>query len=98
MHDEQKKNSSRKFAIMSMSGTAAHAVTAPVYCICHTGRPLALHQNEDMNKWIILALAASASFMTTLDGSLVNIGMPSIANTFHVSISGASEWIIIGYL
>ena len=51
-----------------------------------------------MNKWVILALAASASFMTTLDGSIVNIGMPSIANTFHVSISGASEWIIIGYL
>jgi EmrB/QacA subfamily drug resistance transporter len=51
-----------------------------------------------MNKWIVLALAASASFMTTLDGSIVNIGLPSIANTFHVGISGAIEWIIIGYL
>jgi EmrB/QacA subfamily drug resistance transporter len=36
--------------------------------------------------------------MTTLDGSIVNIGLPSIANTFHVGISGAIEWIIIGYL
>ncbi|MBV9231952.1 MAG: MFS transporter [Chloroflexi bacterium] len=51
-----------------------------------------------MNKWVVFALAASASFMTTLDGSIVNIGLPSIANTFHVGISGAVEWIIIGYL
>src|SRR6266568_3949890 len=51
-----------------------------------------------MNKWAVLAFAASASFMTTLDGSIVNIGLPSIANTFHVGISGATEWIIIGYL
>jgi len=33
-----------------------------------------------------------------LDGSIVNIGLPSIASTFHVGISGATEWIIIGYL
>src|SRR6266700_544113 len=51
-----------------------------------------------MNKWAVLAFAASASFMTTLDGSIVNIGLPSIASTFHVGISGATEWIIIGYL
>jgi len=51
-----------------------------------------------MNKWAVLALSASASFMTTLDGSIVNIGLPSIASTFHVGISGATEWIIIGYL
>src|SRR6266700_887922 len=51
-----------------------------------------------MNKWAVLAFAASASFMTTLDGSIVNIGLPSIANTFHVGVSGATEWIIIGYL
>jgi EmrB/QacA subfamily drug resistance transporter len=36
--------------------------------------------------------------MTTLDSSIVNIGLPSIASTFHVGISGAIEWIIIGYL
>src|SRR5947209_12788932 len=53
---------------------------------------------EQMNKWIMLALSATASFMTTLDGSIVNIGLPSIARTFHVGISGATEWIIIGYL
>jgi EmrB/QacA subfamily drug resistance transporter len=50
------------------------------------------------NKWIVWALAASATFMTTLDGSIVNIALPNIADTFHVGMSGAIEWIIIGYL
>ncbi len=53
---------------------------------------------EQVNKWAILALSALAGFMTTLDSSIVNIGLPSIAQTFHVGISGAVEWIIIGYL
>ncbi len=51
-----------------------------------------------VNKWTVLALSGAATFMTTLDGSIVNIGLPSIANTFHVGLSGAVEWIIIGYL
>lgn len=83
---------------MSRSEAAVHAVPVPGHSVRHAERSLALPQNDYTNKWVILALAASASFMTTLDGSIVNIGLPSIANTFHVGISGASEWIIIGYL
>lgn len=51
-----------------------------------------------VNKWAIFGISASATFMTTLDSSIVNIGLPSIASTFHTGISGATEWIIIGYL
>ena len=51
-----------------------------------------------VNKWTVLALSASATFMTTLDGSIVNIGLPNIARTFHTGLSGETEWIIIGYL
>jgi EmrB/QacA subfamily drug resistance transporter len=47
---------------------------------------------------MILALAATAAFMTTLDSSIVNIGLPSIASTFGVGVSGPIEWIVIGYL
>jgi EmrB/QacA subfamily drug resistance transporter len=46
----------------------------------------------------VLALAASSSFITTLDGSIVNIALPLIARTFHTGVSGAIEWVIIGYL
>jgi EmrB/QacA subfamily drug resistance transporter len=98
MHNEQWKNKYKKFDTMSIDGARIHSVTAPVPVVRRAESSLALSQNEHTSKWIILALAASTSFMTTLDGSIVNIGMPSIASTFHVGISGASEWIIIGYL
>ncbi len=53
---------------------------------------------KPVNKWAVLAIAASSGFMTTLDSSIVNIGLPAISQTFHVGVSGAIEWIIIGYL
>ena len=55
-------------------------------------------QQNQMNRWLILALAGSSSFITTLDGSIVNIGLPLIAHTFHVGLSGSIEWVVIGYL
>src|SRR5712692_4814175 len=53
---------------------------------------------EQANKWVVLLLAATGAFMTTLDGSMVNISLPAIAHAFGVPLSGALEWIIIGYL
>lgn len=53
---------------------------------------------EHANKWAVLAISAAGGFMTTLDSSIVNIGLPAIAKTFGVGVSGAIEWIIIGYL
>ena len=37
-------------------------------------------------------------FMTTLDASIVNIGLPAIARAFQTPLSGTVEWVIIGYL
>ncbi|HEY4389460.1 MAG TPA: MFS transporter [Ktedonobacteraceae bacterium] len=54
--------------------------------------------SASVNKWAVLILAALSTFMTTLDGSIVNIGIPAISQTFHVGVSGPIEWIIIGYL
>src|SRR5258708_8403319 len=95
MDKEQRNNKYAKFETVSMN-RAAHAITAPV----RAANPPSLRTGElqgQMNKWIVLALAASASFMTTLDGSIVNIGLPSIANSFPAGISWATEWIIIGF-
>src|SRR4051812_23737091 len=50
------------------------------------------------HKWSVLAVVAVATFMTTLDASIVNIGLPSIARSFQTPLNGALEWIIIGYL
>ena len=48
--------------------------------------------------WAILGVAALGTFMTALDASIVNIGLPSIARTFRTPVGGAAEWVIIAYL
>jgi MFS family permease len=50
------------------------------------------------NRWAVLGLVALGTFMTTLDTSIVNISLPSIARTFQTPIGGAVEWVIIAYL
>jgi MFS family permease len=50
------------------------------------------------NKWAVLGLVVVGTFMTTLDASIVNISLPSIARTFHTPFGGAVEWVIIAYL
>ena len=50
------------------------------------------------NRWAVLGLVALGTSMTTLDTSIVNISLPSIARTFQTPIGGAIEWVIIAYL
>lgn len=100
MEQKQRNNRYGKFEVAGVSAAACTAM-APAHRVHHVTHPLALRTDksqDQMNKWVMLALAASTGFMTTLDGSIVNIGLPSIARTFQVGLSGAIEWIIIGYL
>ncbi len=53
---------------------------------------------QQASKWMILSLSGTAAFMTTLDSSIVNIALPSIARAFGVPLTGAVEWVLIGYL
>src|SRR3984893_5569741 len=53
---------------------------------------------ERANKWAVLAIGAIGVFMATLDTSIVNISLPTIAHYFGVPLSGAIEWVIIAYL
>ena len=46
----------------------------------------------------VVALVWTGLFMTTLDASIVNIGLPTIARAFATPLSGTIEWVIIGYL
>ncbi len=46
----------------------------------------------------VIGLVGAGIFMTTLDASIVNIGLPSIARAFGTPLSGAIEWVVIGYL
>jgi EmrB/QacA subfamily drug resistance transporter len=53
---------------------------------------------ESANKWAVLVIVGIGVFMATLDSSIVNISLPTIAHEFHVSLNGAVEWVIISYL
>lgn len=50
------------------------------------------------SKWTVFAILAVGIFMATLDSSIVNISLPTIARYFGVPLSGAVEWVIIAYL
>src|SRR5512135_2594210 len=55
-------------------------------------------EQDHANKWAVLGILAIGIFMATLDTSIVNISLPSIAHYFGVPLSGAIEWVIIAYL
>src|SRR5947207_4978458 len=53
---------------------------------------------EHANKWAVLAILAIGIFMATLDTSIVNISLPTIAHYFGVPLHAASEWVSIACL
>jgi EmrB/QacA subfamily drug resistance transporter len=48
-------------------------------------------------KWIVFSLVAVAVFMSTLDGSIVNVALPVIMREFNVSMQTV-EWVVAIYL
>lgn len=69
--------------------------------IAHPPTPwsrVASRAREARGDWAIFALVSVGTFMTTLDASIVNIALPSIAQAFGSPVSGLVEWVVIGYL
>ena len=64
-------------------------------------RSVALTYQEDpeiqRRRWLILIVLNLFTFMATLDGSIVNIALPVIAEQMKLSVAKA-EWIVTGYL
>ncbi len=50
-----------------------------------------------VNDWIIFSLVAVGIFMSTLDGSIVNIAMPTIMKDLNAPLS-VIEWVALIYL
>lgn len=48
------------------------------------------------SRWTLLAVAL-ATFMTYLDNNIVNVAMPAIERSLHLSISGL-EWVVSAYI
>ena len=54
------------------------------------------HHEPDPRRWQALALVCVAFFMTILDVSIVNVALPSIKNSLHVS-DNTLQWVLIAY-
>jgi len=54
-------------------------------------------QNSYKRRWIILVILNLFTFMSTLDGSIVNIALPTISHEMELPLA-QSEWIVISYL
>jgi MFS family permease len=78
---------------MTCASLDAHVLTVP-----QEAPAVVAGVEEQASKWAVFALASPGAFITSLDGSIVNISLPSIARAFGVPLSGAVEWVIIGYL
>ncbi|MHC6179979.1 MFS transporter [Clostridium sp. JNZ X4-2] len=48
-------------------------------------------------RWMILFTVVSATFMSTLDGSIVNVALPDMSAKLHVAMAGI-EWVVTGFL
>src|SRR5277367_1540029 len=51
---------------------------------------------KQTSHWIILVLLALAQFMVVLDVSIVNVMLPTVQHSFHLSESSL-QWIITAY-
>ncbi|HEX3663848.1 MAG TPA: hypothetical protein VHU23_01265, partial [Rhizomicrobium sp.] len=93
-----KSNPSRSATIALVVSSALCCQAASRQAHVDVATPTPVDHAERANKWVVLALSGTATFMTTLDSSIVNIGLPSIARAFRVPLSGNIEWVVIGYL
>ena len=51
----------------------------------------------DRRRWLVLSAVSVGTFMATLDGSIVNIALPSIGEAFGIDL-GTVEWVVVAYL
>ena len=53
--------------------------------------------SKHKNMWLILIATCLFTFMSTLDGSIVNIAMPTMSKSLSIGMNEA-EWIVSVYM
>ena len=53
-------------------------------------------QSRSSHRWLSLVLLCSATFMTILDGSIINVALPTIQRELSFTVENL-QWIITGY-
>jgi EmrB/QacA subfamily drug resistance transporter len=59
---------------------------------------VAAPRNQPPGKWAVFCVVAIGVLMATLDSSIVNISLPTIARSFGRPVNGLLQWVIIAYL
>src|ERR1700754_2973849 len=57
----------------------------------------AQHAYSARRKYVILAVCCSALLLVSLDGTIVNVALPSIAEELHAPVSSL-QWTVAAYL
>jgi EmrB/QacA subfamily drug resistance transporter len=71
---------------------------APDSAVANLHSPVPGASPPEPSKWAVFCVVAIGVLMATLDSSIVNISLPSIAHAFEQPVSGALQWVIIAYL
>ena len=53
--------------------------------------------NSFPHKWLVMTGIGLGVFMSTLDGSIVNIALPSLIGTFHTDLA-TIQWVVLSYI
>jgi len=56
-----------------------------------------VQQVDYSRKWYVMAAVAMGIFLATVDGSIVNITLPTLVNAFQVDFA-VVEWVVLSYL
>ncbi len=56
-----------------------------------------VNNSNNKNRWAILCIVVMVTFMCTLDGSIVNVALPSMAKALNVTSSGI-QLVVTSYL
>jgi EmrB/QacA subfamily drug resistance transporter len=54
-------------------------------------------ETEFANKWLILATTGMGIFLATVDGSIVNVALPTLVTTLNTDFS-IIQWVVLAYL
>src|SRR5437868_6664943 len=94
---DMRQNETRRNDLAISDNTQATSDEMRTPAIKDSQQPVAAG-TQRTNKWAVLAIVAVGVFMATLDSSIVNISLPTIAHYFGVPLNGTVEWVTIAYL
>jgi MFS family permease len=55
-----------------------------------------LGANDDARKWLVLAGVVASVLLATIDGSIVNVALPTMRDAFATSFD-AVQWVVLSY-